>query len=378
MKTLSLVIVGIALLALVSLDCSDDPSSVGLGVLPPQDSLHIISIEPAATSDTTFLSRVVGGSSTLLVGKFQTLEARALLSFSGLNSIPDSATLDSARLTVRVNYRFKDSAGTVGFAVHRFLRTLDSKFTWDTADAPGAYSDTISGTFLSNITPQDSVLSLRIDTTLIRQWIHATSGTVILIPGGNMVVGLSSSNTGAGDFRPLLTVAYHVGGGTPDSGSFRASPTISVANGDVAPQPGTMILQSATARRGVLRFDSLTVPPRVSITQAILEVAADTVSSLMNSFSDDNILVYLLRKNVLPFDSLALGTKCAAAYNGFQKVYRADIKSIVQQWLIREPNYGLLVRTSGELSTLDRIALYSSSAPDSLRPKLKITYTVLP
>jgi hypothetical protein len=53
--------------------------------------------------------------------------------------------LDSARMILRMNYWFPDSSGTVGLEAHRYLRTIPAgAFTWDTATAPGAFSDTIS------------------------------------------------------------------------------------------------------------------------------------------------------------------------------------------------------------------------------------------
>ncbi len=75
---------------------------------------------------------------------------------------------------------------------------------------------------------------------------------------------------------------------------------------------------------------------------------------------------------------MALGTNCTPAYVGAQKIYRADIKAIVQQWFIHEPNNGVLLRAGAELTTLDRFALYGANASAALRPRLKITYTILP
>ena len=364
-------------LALFLTGCSDDPNLVGLGVLPPQDSLQILARETFATADTTIFSRVVGGSSTLLLGTYETLEARTLLAFSGISAIPQTAVLDSARLTFRINYRFKDSSGTVGIEAHRFRRAFSgSTFTWDTAAASGAYSDTVSGALLQTVSPQDSVISVRIDTALIRQWISADLGYLILFPTGNTVIGISPINNTTGDFRPQLKV-YSNGNDTTPS-SFRMSSGVFVANGTVPAVAGGVTVQSGIAYRGIIRFDSLTIPKRVSVTQAILEIAVDTVASLMNSYSDDNVIAYLLRKNVAPYDSLAIGTKCTPGLSGTQKVYRADVKAIVQQWLLREPNYGFLIRASGELSTFDRFVLYGSAASPALRPKLTITYTVIP
>jgi hypothetical protein len=366
-----------ATFALLFIGCSNDPNIVGLGVLPPQDSLQVVSYEAFASSDTTILSRVAGGSSTLLLGTFQSLETRTLLGFSGLSAIPQTAVVDSARLTFRINYRFKDSSGTVGIEAHRFSRAFSgSTFTWDTAAASGAYSDTVSGSLLQTISPQDSIISMKIDTALIRQWTFTNLGYLILLPTGNMVVGISPLNNTAGDARPELKIYYNGNDSTPSS--FRMSSGVFVANGTVPQINGSITLQSGIAYRGILRFDSLSIPKRVSVTQAILEIGADTSASLMNSYSDDNVIAFLLRKNITPYDSLALGTKCAPGHTGTQKVYRADVKAIVQQWLLREPNYGLLIRASGELSTFDRFVLYGSSAPSALRPKLTITYTVIP
>ena len=47
---------------------------------------------------------------------------------------------------------------------------------------------------------------------------------------------------------------------------------------------------------------------------------------------------------------------------------------IVQQWITREPNYGLVLRAYGEFLGFDRFAIQGSAA--AVRPKLIITYTV--
>src|SRR5947207_2292260 len=93
MKLTCSLLIFISFLILLTSGCSEDPGTVGLGVLPPQDSLQVHSLRLTASSDTTFLARVVGGSSTLLVGKFQSLQAATLLSFAGIPAIPTDAVL---------------------------------------------------------------------------------------------------------------------------------------------------------------------------------------------------------------------------------------------------------------------------------------------
>src|SRR5262249_13833257 len=150
----------ILILLILGAGCSEDPNLVGLGVLPPQDTLHVASATTFATGDTTFLSRVTGGSSTLIFGNYQTLEARTLLAVSGLSAIPSTAGSDSAVLTFKINYRFKDSSGTVGIEAHRFSRNFTTAgFNWDSAAVSGSYSDTVSGALLQTIVSTDSVIS---------------------------------------------------------------------------------------------------------------------------------------------------------------------------------------------------------------------------
>lgn len=380
MKFSTLAVITIIILGLSwIIGCSDDPNAVGISILPPQDSLHIVTYTASATSTTSFLDRVRGTSSTLLIGKSNGMEIRTLLQFAGISAIPSTAIIDSAVLNLHIVYRFKDSSGTLGFEVHRMTQAFTgTTFTWDSTTASGVYSDTVSGTFLRNITNQDTIVSVRLDTTLLKQWRQTDNGSIILLPNSpntNIVAGVSNST-----FLPQLTISYHDSTDTTKTISPTSSSGLFVADGTLPVLPSSFILQAGIVDRGIIRFDSLSlaVPLKASITQAILEVSLDTSSSLMNSYTVDNIVAYLLRKNTLPYDSVALGTSCTPAYIGAQKIYRADIKAIVQQWFIHEPNNGLLLRAGSELTTLDRFALYGANASVTLRPRLKITYTVLP
>src|SRR5262249_8747321 len=152
-------------------------------------------------------------------------------------------------------------------------------------------SDTVSGSLLQTTTPGDSIISFRIDTTLIRQWIQTNTGYLILIPTGSTVVGFSPVSTPT-DLRPELKVYSNGNDTTP--ASFRMSPGIFVANGPPPAGAGEVTLQAGVAYRGIVRFDSIAIPKRVSITQALLEIAIDTTSSLMNTYSNDNIVASLL------------------------------------------------------------------------------------
>ena len=376
----------VALLSMFLSRCSDDPNNVGINILPQKDALKADSVEIKATSDTTFLFRTSGSPTRLLIGSYQNLRARTLLQFAGFSAIPVNAIIDSATLALNISYRFKDSTGNLGFEVHEMLHAWNEQtFTWDSSNVPGTYRSTSDTTFLKAITIQDSIVKLRID-NLVSKWVLSGTNSpegLIFIPDSistNIVLGISND---VASTAPNLRVAYHNASDTTLTLltlSFIPLQSSFVANGGPPLSSTVRYLQAGVAYRELMRFDSLStvVPKKVSILQATLEVAADPASSLLNSASHDSILVYFLRDNTSPYVTQALGTLCVPAYNGTQKIFRSDIKNIVQQWVTHEPNYGIVFRTYNEFISLDRVALYGSNAAFSLKPKLKIVYTILP
>jgi hypothetical protein len=373
-----------ALLLRLLSGCSDDPNAVGLNMLPPKDVLKIDSAETRATSDTTFLYRTSGSSTRLLLGSYQNLRARMLLQFAGFSAIPVNAIIDSATLNFNISYRFKASTRNfLAFEVHKMLRGWSEQtFTWDSSDVPGTYRSTSDTIFENFITIQDTIVSLRID-NLVHEWIQSGNNSpegVIFIPdtiSTNIVLGISND---AVSTVPTLTVAYHSPSDTTLTLKLSPLQSTSVGNGNPPVSSTMRYIQAGVAYRALLRFDSLVsvVPSKVSVLQATLEIATDTVSSIFNDVSHDSILVYLLKDNTPPYTNEVLGTLCIPAYNGVQKIFRSDIRNMVQQWVTQGPNYGIAIRTFNEFTSLDRVALYNSKAAPSLKPKLKIVYTILP
>lgn len=371
----------IALFLLVMLGCSDEPSGVGRWLISPQDTLRVDSLVAVATSDTTFLYRVNGSTHTL-VGKFQDIDVRAAMQFTGFTSIPSTATIDSAIVKIPVNYAFRDSSGTLGFSVHEMLRSWsDLTFSWDSSQATGTFNTTPETTYNRSISLSDSFVTFNI-VQLVRQWVQAGTDApngIILIPDAGSTIAVGSRSSITAETRPLLTVFYR---DTTDSAFTFARYTSQrtfIANRPLFSPSQDVVVQAGIAQRSLLRFSSLTLPARVSITQATLELTFNSGASLLNSFTRDSLVVSLLRKSSLPYDSLTLSTLCTPKLNDQgQRVYQADIKAIVQLWTTGEPNHGLILRAYGEFFALDRFAIYGGSAAEALRPRLTIKYTVLP
>ncbi len=358
--------------------CSDEPNATGVSLIP--DTLHIGTLIAPLTGDTTVRTRIGGNAANLLTGKSGTYEARSLMEFLFTPSdLVSGIVIDSAVLTLKVLYRFPDSTGDLGFEAHAMTRTWDAKtFNWDSL--PGSASATSAGSFLKTITSADTLIRVQLDTAQIRTWWQTGNVTLQLVPSpaSGIIAGFSNILSTVEDTRPDILISYH--NATVDSLKLeRRSPrVVFVATDDLLPVPAGLTLQAGVARRALLRFDSLSVPPLASITSAVFEVAVDGANSITNGFTRDSLYVYLLRKTTAPYDSLAVQIVCTPVTEGGQKYFRGDIRAIVQQWISREPNKGLLLRTLGDFTTMDKFTLYDGTASAALQPKIKITYTLLP
>lgn len=358
------------------LSCSDEPNATGISLIP--DTLSVSTFVAAANGDTSVRIRIGGNSAHLLTGKSGTYEARTLMEFS-FPTYDAAAVIDSAVLSLRVRYRFPDSTGDLGFAAHAMTRTWDAlTFTWDSV--AGSTAPASAGSFLQAISPADTILRVALDTAQIRQWWQTGSVSLQTIPSpaSGIIAGISNILSGSEDTRPELVVSYHDAATDSLTITRRSPRVLFVATDDLLPVPDALTLQAGVSRRALFRFDSLAVPPLASITEAVFEVAVDPANSITNVFTRDSLYVYLLRKNAAPYDSLALQVLCTPVTEGGQKYFRADIRVIVQQWISREPNLGLLLRAFGDFTTLDKFTLYDAAAPAALRPKIRITYTLLP
>ncbi|HUL43120.1 MAG TPA: DNRLRE domain-containing protein [Bacteroidota bacterium] len=361
--------------------CSDDPSELGKGLISPNDALALDMVSVSGVADTSFLSRVSTPDNDL-VGIYQDLEARAVMQFSGFTSISSSSIVDSAVLVMSIPYRFLDTVGTLSFTVHEMLNAWSqSTFTWDTSNIPSEYSSTPDTTVLTNIVSGDTALSFHID-HLVQKWVQNATTTpdgIILLPSqisSTLIVGSITNSTV--DTRPRLRIYYRtsVSDTTTDSLILATTQRAFVAH---APQPNTagdMFSQAGISYRCRVQFDSLHIPTRASIARAIVQFSLDAANSETNVFTRDSLVVQLLRRSYYPFDSLAYATICAPTIVNGQKIYQGNITQIVQEWITREPNYGLVIRAYGESTILDRFALYNSSAAAGLKPRLIITYTV--
>jgi hypothetical protein len=375
MKTITTAAILAALAVLIAGGCTDEPNASGSRLLP--DSVDMVTVTTVATSDSGYLLRIGGNQASLLVGASFGFEAYALVRFS-FPVFDTTSAIDSAFVTLRPNYRLPDSGGAASFSVHRMTSTwASSTFRWDSV--AGSYDTASSGSFTGAVSPSDTAIRVRVDTALARGWLKASSGSMMLVPsaGGATVVGFHS-HLAATSLKPTLEVFYRGAADTTVKMTRIATDGVFVADGPVPVQPGLAVIQAGIAWRSHIRFDSLRLPPGASIAQAVLELTPNPGLPPGPGAARDTLTMSFVQDRAYPLDSLVLSGFCNPATEAGAKVYRADVKSYVQLWNSREPNLGIVVRGLGEYTTLDQIGLFNAAAADSLRPRIRITYSLFP
>ena len=360
--------------------CSDDPNAIGIALIPKRDAITLVADTIHAVTSGTDTAHIQVTSTTLLLGTYHPFEARTLLEFDGIPADQPLATIDSAVLTLHIDYHFRDSAGAFGFTIHRLLQSWNStSLTWINLVPDSLYNRTADTTFLATVQAGDTILTVHID-SVVRSWFHAQNSApfgIILIPSPveNLVLGLGNYVSNA-DYRPLLTIGYHT---ASDSTllPLNASQLLSLVNSDRPAPTDTVYIQAGIAYRGHVKFDLGSLPKNVSITSATMNLFLNSSSSLRNSYTVNSIIANpALDSSSLPGLSTlsTIGTPDA----NDSSMFDFDIKSFVQQWIATSPNYGMMLRAYNEYISLDGFVFYGANANAAHRPRLTITYTRFP
>jgi hypothetical protein len=355
--------------------CADDPpNAVGTGILPARDGFNIISFDTTASLSNTYLNRISGASTVLMLGKYQDNEASSLLSFLIDSTKYAGMRLDSATLSFRISYKFKDSTGTLGFQIRNMRSSwTPGTYTWDSLTT-SSYSDTVLGNYTFAIHPGDSTLSIRLDTNVVRSWIGNNNSNIILLPtnASTMMLGLASVNSSL-TYLPKLSIAYH---DTVDStyvDSIFTTTKVFVANNQLPTTTQHFFAQGSVADRGILKFDVSRIPKNVSITEATLRLIMDTTLGVRGYASNDSLMAEIaLDDSIKPLVGGLYGMGTIK-----KDTVTFSIASIVQQWVTKQSNYGVVIQVYGEYINFDRYSFYDKTALPSLRPKLTVKYSVV-
>jgi len=358
-----------------SVGCSEEPTSIGVGLLPTQDLVRIDTMTVTSATGSSRKKPVnTGSSSNLLIGRALGYEARAILKFT---SIPDTLlglSRLSANLILKASYRFGDPQNFLSFTVHKVRKgwteygvILDSVTTdfYDPA-AHGSFSGVISDT--------DSV-TVPLDSALVRSLLDtAATGSkegIILLPSSeaSTIVGFHSFQTSNG---PRLQISYSRGE-TQGSATLSAGSDAYVVNVEnIVPDPGLLYVQSGVTYQSVLAFSFPEILQHTGIHQALLELTLNRSTSILTrSVSDSLIAFYRIKEDSVDAGSIVVGQRADTSSN----VYVFKVTPYVQRWISGRVNTGIQIEPLSLVSGLDLFTFYSTSAEVSVRPRLRIIYS---
>lgn len=355
--------------------CGDDPSSLGLGLLPTQDLVRLDTATVTSATGASVRKFInTGTSPNLLVGKTLDYEAKALLKFQPIPDTLKSVAVLSAELVLRPSYRFGERQNLLSFTVHRIAQGwTELGVTWDSVTA-SFYEPAARGSFSRVIWDSDTAL-VRLDTAMVRNWLQV-AGTetiegILLVPSreSNTIVGFHSFQDTA---APRLDITYSKAGAESKI-TLVSGQDAHVANVEnLVTDPNLLYVQAGVVYRAVLTFSFAGIPAHAGIHQATLELTLNRPASKLTLKSVDSLFAfYRVTQDSVASGSAALGKRL----DPNSDVYTFTITPYVQRWISGRTNLGLQIEPMILNSTLDLFTFYSSTADATVRPRLKIVYS---
>jgi hypothetical protein len=332
------------------------------------------------TSSQVNKSIVTGSSGELSLGNVPWTEADLLLEFYNVDSVYSASTITSAQIILT---RAPNLLQLIGYDVKNLQfagYVMDSiwsssTYTWDSVmAAPRGTKNIVLGRPIIN----DSTITINIDTGIVRQWSLATEypdsnyekNGFLLKPEN--ISGILSVYSSVSSYLPELIVSYIDTNGIADTVTSTSSYSASVAHTtitSVAPRGPYRILQSGTGLREKIIFDLTRIPNLSIINYAQLTLFADTLEdTLYSGNSEDSLETYYI------LDPSTNSVSTAALSVQVGNKYTFNITVPVQQ-MLNTGNYGFLITRFDESTNVDARFIYDENAPDSLKPRLAITYS---
>lgn len=387
----------IASLAIYTIGCADDPSSLGLNFIPPGETTGVrifdsfIDTMPI-TSENRIYYVNTSGSTNLMVGKTGSYESKGLLKFTNLIDTFDNSTVVSATLKMSYkNYYFPstmaDSLAQISFDVNKIEQSLDfSTITYDSVNS-STFGTTSQGNYTGIPTADSQEVTISLNTTMVNDWLKVAADTsysvknygIVLTPNNSSaaIKGFYAAATGVDDKdRPELEIIVTKNGIT-DTFSTISNGTISLSKTDFAPSSETFNLQAGVSYVQVMKFDLSRMPQTATINDVQIFFSVDSLNSVISGQTTKAIYSQYINDSAgLKTDITTFEGTPSGSGQYMMRMVRAGVSSPFQRWLLGQTNYGLMLFAGGQALNLDRYVLYKETASDpAKRPRVIIKYT---
>ena len=370
--------------------CADNPTSLGKNFLPSGDTLGI-RIFDSYTDTMQFVSinirKAVNTSSSLnmITGLNGNYSSKALIKFTSLSNLYDSATVNSAILQLKYNnYYFptgsSDSLGNLSFNIY----TVEQNFNYQTVtvDSISASSfGTVSQGNYSGVLVDTQTVYIPLNNQLVQNWLAYTADTshgaknygIALIPNSSSAVLKSfySANANSG-LKPLLKIIVTKNAHT-DTLTTDGSQTVSLVNTTFTNNPEIFHLQAGVSYIQTLRFTQNKIPSNATINDAQVILTLDSAESKFSTQTTRQLAAYFITDT-----SNGIATESVPFYgNPSGNLYYFRIILPFQRWLQGQTNWGMEIIPRNLSVNLDLFAFYNITASDpAKRPRVIVKYTL--
>ncbi len=374
--------------------CADNPSSLGLKFIPPGDTTGIRIFDSYRdTLPITFSSKTrhinTSNSGNLIVGQNANYNSKGLIKFTSIDANHDSATVNSATLTLKYrNYYFpnstKDSLAPISFDV--FLVQQNINYTNFTADSvtSSTFGTVSEGSYTGSPTTDSQQVVINLNTQMVKNWLiyaqnpnySVVNNGIALIPnGGSFVLKAFYSAVTNSSVQPLLTIITTQNNVT-DTLKTTTAQSFSLVTGTITPGKDVFAIQAGIAFTEIMKFDISRIPSTATINDVQVYLTLDSADSKFTSQTTETIVpAYLDDTSFTTIESLP-GSYNGSPVSSGSSQFLFRIIYPFQRWLQGQANYGLLFTASNQNLNLDLFYFYNTLAADpNKRPHVIIKYT---
>jgi hypothetical protein len=369
--------------------CADDPSSLGLKFIPPNETTGVKIFDSYTdTMDISLSSikRAVNTSSStfLIVGQNANCSSKAVLKFNNINSNYDSANMvNSAVLKLKYkNYYYPskntDSLAQLSFDIFKVQQSINfSTFNTDSVTS-STFGNTSQGSYTGFPTADTQEVDIQLNPAMVKDWLEYAADTsyaqknygIVLSPnaGSGALKGFYSGITD-GSVRPSLVIIV-TKNNDPDTITANESSTLFLANGTLTPVPERFLMQGGISFMEVIKLSTNKIPSNATINDVQLILSLDKSNSSISPQSEQKMIAsFITDTSTFAVDG---------DYSGFNVSDQFTIRITYpfQRWLVGQANYGSLISPSIKAANTDLFAFYDMNSTDAgKRPRVIIRYT---
>jgi hypothetical protein len=328
-------------------------------------------------ADSSFhVTRTDGIGAYLLVGSYESQEARSLLAFQDL---PD--TLAWPLSTATLNLIASSEAGEDSLLISAYaLETpwSDSTATWnDPWTAPGgdhAPEVIAQGAYAVGGGAQLDLELNAAGVELVQGWLQGqpNNGIILMASGweGDNLKYFYSEDT---PYYPALTLTFATGDTTDTTIIVDSDKDTFIAQPLTLPGEDLLMVSDGDVYRTWLQFDLSVIPESSFINLATLSLSVSEFHDPLNSMT---VRAYSVSDPAtLDYDTTPYGY--SSLYTG-KDLAEFNITLNVQNWVYGAEKAGVILKTYSEYSDISRVLFYSSLTDTLHRPTLTVTYTLPP